>query len=34
MKVKEKSACETCPQFNASGLKKLGLKTDNFAVFS
>ena len=27
--VKEKSACETCPQFNANGLKKLGLKTDN-----
>jgi Fe2+ transport system protein B len=24
-----KSACETCPQFNASGLKKLGVNTDN-----
>ena len=23
------SACETCPQFNAKGLKKLGLKTEN-----
>jgi len=26
---KVKSACETCGQFNAKGLKKLGLKTDN-----
>jgi ferrous iron transport protein B len=25
-----KSACETCPQFNANGLKKLGINTDNF----
>jgi ferrous iron transport protein B len=24
------SACETCPQFNAEGLKKLGVNTDNF----
>lgn len=24
-----KSACETCPQFNASGLKKLGVNTTN-----
>ena len=24
------SACETCPQFNAKGLKKLGVNTDNF----
>lgn len=23
------SACETCPQYNAEGLKKLGLKTEN-----
>ena len=23
------SACETCPQYNAEGLKKLGFKTDN-----
>ncbi len=27
---KKKSACEACPQFNAKGLKKLGLSTDNF----
>jgi len=26
---KVKSACETCVQYNAQGLKKLGLKTDN-----
>lgn len=26
---KSYSACETCSQFNAKGLKKLGLKTDN-----
>jgi len=25
-----KSACETCTLFNANGLKKLGVKTDNF----
>jgi ferrous iron transport protein B len=25
-----KSACDTCGQFNADGLKKLGVKTDNF----
>jgi len=25
-----KSACETCPQFNAEGLKKLGVNTENF----
>lgn len=25
-----KSACETCAQFNAEGLKKLGINTDNF----
>ena len=25
-----KSACETCGHFNADGLKKLGIKTDNF----
>lgn len=24
------SACETCPQFNAEGLKKLGVNTENF----
>ena len=24
------SVCETCPQFNAEGLKKLGVNTDNF----
>ena len=24
------STCETCPQFNAEGLKKLGVNTDNF----
>lgn len=24
-----KSACETCPQFNADGLKKLGINTSN-----
>lgn len=26
---KSNSACETCSQYNAKGLKKLGLKTDN-----
>ena len=26
---KNKSACDTCSQYNAKGLKKLGLKTDN-----
>ena len=30
MENKVSSACETCPQFNAEGLKKLGVKTDNF----
>ncbi len=25
-----KSACETCPQFNAEGLQKLGVNTTNF----
>lgn len=29
METPVKSACETCPQFNASGLKKLGVNTDN-----
>lgn len=27
MEVKPKSACETCPQFNSEGLKKLGVNT-------
>ena len=26
---KGNSACDTCPQYNAEGLKKLGFKTDN-----
>ncbi len=30
METKVKSACETCPQFNANGLKKLGVQTDDF----
>src|SRR5210317_611976 len=30
METKVKSACETCAHFNAEGLKKLGIKTDNF----
>lgn len=30
MDAKIKSVCETCPQFNANGLKKLGVNTDNF----
>jgi Fe2+ transport system protein B len=30
MEVKPKSACEACPQFNAEGLKKLGVNTTNF----
>jgi ferrous iron transport protein B len=30
MEIKPKSACETCPQFNADGLKKLGVNTTNF----
>ena len=25
-----KSACDTCVHFNAKGLKKLGVNTDNF----
>ncbi len=29
MEIKVKSACETCPQFNADGLKKLGVNTEN-----
>jgi Fe2+ transport system protein B len=29
MDSKVKSACETCPQFNADGLKKLGINTAN-----
>ncbi|WP_394336470.1 FeoB small GTPase domain-containing protein [Aureibaculum luteum] len=29
MENKVNSACETCPQFNAKGLKKLGVHTDN-----
>ncbi len=29
METPVKSACETCPQFNASGLKRLGVNTDN-----
>ena len=29
MDTKVKSACETCPQFNAKGLKKLGVNTEN-----
>lgn len=30
MEVKPKSACEACPQFNADGLKKLGVNTTDF----
>lgn len=30
MEVKPKSACETCAQFNADGLKKLGVNTTDF----
>lgn len=30
MENKVNSACETCPQYNAKGLKKLGVHTDNF----
>ena len=30
MEVKPKSACETCPQFNAEGLKRLGVNTTEF----
>lgn len=30
MENKTKSACETCGHFNADGLKKLGIKTDDF----
>nr|WP_252734383.1 FeoB small GTPase domain-containing protein [Arenibacter algicola] len=30
MEVKPKSACETCAQFNAEGLKKLGVNTSDF----
>jgi ferrous iron transport protein B len=30
MELKPNSACEACPQFNASGLKKLGVNTTNF----
>lgn len=30
MEMKVKSACETCAHFNAEGLKKLGIKIDNF----
>ena len=30
MENKTKSACETCSHFNADGLKKLGIKTDDF----
>ncbi len=30
MEVKVKSACESCAHFNADGLKKLGIRTDNF----
>jgi len=30
MENKTKSACETCAHFNADGLKKLGIKTDDF----
>ncbi len=29
METPVKSACETCPQFNANGLKKLGVNTEN-----
>lgn len=30
MDSKVKSACETCPQFNPNGLKKLGVNTNDF----
>jgi len=30
METKIKGACETCAHFNADGLKKLGIRTDNF----
>ncbi|SOE21667.1 Ferrous iron transport protein B [Spirosomataceae bacterium TFI 002] len=30
MELKPNSACEACPQFNASGLKKLGVNTTSF----
>lgn len=30
MENKVSSACEICPQYNAEGLKKLGVQTDNF----
>lgn len=30
METKIKSACETCAHFNADGLKKLGIRADNF----
>jgi ferrous iron transport protein B len=30
MEVKPKSACETCAQFNAEGLRKLGVNTTDF----
>ena len=30
METKIKSACETCAHFNADGLKKLGIRTENF----
>ncbi len=30
METKIKSACETCAYFNAEGLKKLGINTENF----
>ena len=30
MEPKVKSACETCAHFNAEGLKKLGVNTNNF----
>jgi len=30
MENKTKSACDTCAHFNAEGLKKLGVKTDNY----
>jgi ferrous iron transport protein B len=29
METPVKSACETCPQFNANGLKRLGVNTEN-----
>ena len=30
MEIKPKNACDTCVHFNAEGLKKLGVRTDNF----